>query len=522
MARILVTEEIAENGLDKLRAAGHEVDVRLGLDRGQLLEAVAGAHALIIRSATQVDAAVLDAAPALQVVGRAGIGLDNVEVAHATANGVMVVNAPQSNVISAAEHTVALLLAQARNIPQAHLALSQGRWERSAWTGVELADKTLGIIGLGRIGKLVAQRALAFGMRLVGYDPFVSPERARQLSVDLVDLDELAARSDFITVHVAKTPDTVGLVGAEFLARTKPGVRIINVARGGIVDEAALHEAIVSGRVGGAALDVFATEPCTDSPLFALPQVVATPHLGASTHEAQDKAGETIAEQLALALAGDFVPFAVNVDASEVAETVRPFLPLAEQLGGLFAALTGKLPPVVEVVFEGDIGGYDNKLAVLSAVKGLLAQISDEPVSYVNALSLLDDRGVEVRMVASSTAHDYVNRLSVRGGGRNLSATLIGLRDEARLVQVDDHIVDLPPAANMLIVRNDDRPGMIGVVGTLLGDAGVNIDDMDVGRDVDAISAVMVIATRQPASPDLVGKLRSTEGILSVDALHLR
>jgi D-3-phosphoglycerate dehydrogenase len=522
MARILVTEEIAEAGLEKLRASGHDVEVRLGLSPAELRDAVADADALIVRSATQVDAAVLDAGRRLQVVGRAGIGLDNVDVARATANGVMVVNAPQSNVLSAAEHTMALLLAQARNIPQAHAALTGGRWERSRWTGVELADKTLGIVGLGRIGKLVAQRALAFGMRLIGYDPFVSPDRARQLSVELVGLDELAARSDFITIHVAKTPDTVGLVDARFLSRAKPGVRIVNVARGGIVDEAALYDAIVSGRVAGAALDVFATEPCTDSPLFALPQVVATPHLGASTHEAQDKAGVTIAEQLALALAGDFVPFAVNVDAAEVAETVRPFLPLAEQLGGLFAALTGQLPPVIEVVFEGEIGGYDNKLAVLAAVKGLLAQISDEPVSYVNALALLQDRGVEVRTVASSTAHDYVNRLSVRGGGRNLSATLIGLRDEARLVRVDDHIVDLPPAAHMLIVRNDDRPGMIGAVGTLIGDAGLNIDDMDVGRAADASSAVMVIATDKPASPELVEALRAIEGIVSVDAVNLR
>jgi D-3-phosphoglycerate dehydrogenase / 2-oxoglutarate reductase len=522
MARILVTEEIADTGLDKLREAGHEVDVRLGLSPEELRDVLPGAQALIIRSATQVDATVLDAGRDLQVVGRAGIGLDNVDVAHATRSGVMVVNAPQSNILSAAEHTVALLLAQARNIPQAHAALVDGRWERSRWTGVELADKTLGIIGLGRIGKLVAQRALAFGMRLVGYDPFVSPDRARQLSVELVDLDELAARSDFITIHVAKTPDTVGLIGAEFLARARPGVRIVNVARGGIVDEAALRDAIVAGRVGGAALDVFATEPCTDSPLFGLPEVVVTPHLGASTHEAQDKAGVTIAEQLGLALAGDFVPFAVNVDAAAVAETVRPFLPLAEKLGGLFAALTHQLPPVVEVVFEGDIGGYDNKLAVLSAVKGILAQISDEPVSYVNALALLDDRGIEVRTVASSTAHDYVNRISIRGGGRSLAATLIGLRDEARLVQVDGHTIDVPPSPNMLIVRNDDRPGMIGVVGTLLGDAGVNIDDMDVGRDAHRSSAVMVIATGGPTPVEAVEKLRSTEGILSVDAVNLR
>ncbi|MEO7556533.1 MAG: hydroxyacid dehydrogenase, partial [Acidimicrobiales bacterium] len=303
MARVLVTEEIADGGLDRLRQAGHEVDVRLGLTPDELVAAVAGANALIIRSATKVTAAVLDAGAELVVVGRAGIGLDNVDVVHATTRGVMVVNAPRSNILSAAEHTMALLLAGARNVPQAHAALVQGRWERTRWEGVELADKTLGIIGLGNIGKLVAQRALAFGMRLVAYDPYVSAERARQLSVDLVDLDRLVEMSDFVTIHVAKTKETTGLVGKELLAKAKPGIRIINVARGGIVDEAALADAISSGHVGGAAIDVFAEEPTTESPLFALPEVVVTPHLGASTREAQDKAGDTIADMVQLALA---------------------------------------------------------------------------------------------------------------------------------------------------------------------------------------------------------------------------
>src|SRR4051812_43928892 len=317
MTRVLVTEEIAAGGLDRLRQAGHDVDVRLGLSPEDLLDAIKGAHALIIRSATTVSADVLAAGTDLVVVGRAGIGLDNVDVDSATKRGVMVVNAPQSNGLSAAEQTRALLLAQARNIPQAHAALTQGRWERSRWEGVELADKVLGIIGLGRIGKLVAQRASAFAMRIVAYDPFVSTDRARQIGVELVDLDELMSRSDFVTIHVAKTKETVGLVGKDLLAKAKPGVRIINVARGGIVDEDALADAIRSGVVGGAALDVFAEEPTTSSPLFELDSVVVTPHLGASTREAQDKAGDTIAEQVALALAGDFVPYAVNVAAAK-------------------------------------------------------------------------------------------------------------------------------------------------------------------------------------------------------------
>src|SRR6478736_9307146 len=319
MARILVTEEIADGGLDRLRAAGHEVDVQLDLSR--LLTSVVGAHALIIRSATQVTPEVLEAGRDLMVVGRAGIGLDNVDVDAATRRGVMVVNAPQSNIISAAEHTMALLLAQARNVPQAHAALKAGRWERSKWNGVELADKTLGIVGLGRIGKLVAQRCLAFGMKLVAYDPFVSEDAARRINVELLPLDELVARSDFVTLHLAKTPETMGLIGADLLAKAKPGIRIVNVARGGIVDEQALADAIRSGHVAGAALDVFSEEPCLDSPVFELDEVVVTPHLGASTVEAQDKAGDTIADMVLLALAGDFVPFAVNVSAGEVSET---------------------------------------------------------------------------------------------------------------------------------------------------------------------------------------------------------
>ncbi len=339
VARVLVTEEIAESGLQKLRNAGHEVDVQLGLTPAQLLEAVPGAHALIIRSATQVDAATLEAASDLVVVGRAGIGLDNVDVARATELGVMVVNAPVSNILSAAEQTMALLLAQARNIPQAHAALKNGKWERSKWEGVELHGKTLGVVGLGKIGALVAQRANAFGMRLIAYDPFITEERARHMGVELVDLDTLLAQSDFITIHLPKNKETTGFLNKESFTKVKPSVRIINVARGGIVNEADLADAIREGKVQGAALDVFEKEPTTESPLFELPSVVVVPHLGASTFEAQDKAGVTIAEQVELALAGDFVPYAVNVSAGEVSNSVSPFMGLAEVLGRFIGGL---------------------------------------------------------------------------------------------------------------------------------------------------------------------------------------
>jgi D-3-phosphoglycerate dehydrogenase len=316
VARVLVTERLADAALESLGDAGHDVDLRLGLTPEELLGAVSGAAALIVRSATQVSAEVLDAGRDLVVVGRAGVGVDNIDLAHADANGVLVVNAPDSNIISAAEHAFGLLLAQARNIPQAHMALTEGRWERSRWTGVELSGKTLGIVGFGRIGRLVAVRAQAFGMHVVATDPYVSPEQIAGLGVELVDLAPLFEVSDFVTLHVARTPETMGLVDADVLSRAKPGLRVLNVSRGGIVDEQALAGAIREGRVAGAAIDVFETEPTTSSPLFDLPGVVVTPHLGASTGEAQDRAGRTIAEQVVLALAGKPVRFAVNTGSS--------------------------------------------------------------------------------------------------------------------------------------------------------------------------------------------------------------
>jgi D-3-phosphoglycerate dehydrogenase len=312
MARVLVTEEIAAKGLDLLRDAGHDVDVQIGLDEAGLAAAVKGAQAIIIRSATTVTAELLAAGDELKIVGRAGIGLDNVDVDAATDHNVLVANAPFSNAITAAEHTLAMLLAQARNIAQAHAALIDGRWERSKWNGVELAEKTLGIIGLGRIGGLVAARAKAFDMNLIAYDPFVPAERAAEMGCELVDLETLISTSDFVTLHLARTPDTMNLIDADLLAKAKPGMRIVNVARGGIIDEAALAEAISNGPVGGAAIDVFAEEPTLVSPLFLLPEVTVTPHLGASTVEAQLKAGVQVAEQVVLALAGEPVPFAVN------------------------------------------------------------------------------------------------------------------------------------------------------------------------------------------------------------------
>jgi D-3-phosphoglycerate dehydrogenase len=519
MARILVTEKIADGGLQRLRDAGHVVDVRIGLTPDELIELVHGAAGLIIRSATQVTREVLEAGSDLVVVGRAGIGLDNVDVETATDRGVMVVNAPQSNILSTAEHTMGMLLAQARNIPQAHEALTSGRWERSQWEGVELADKVLGIVGLGRVGRLVAQRAHAFGMRLVATDPYVSPERARQMNVELMSLDQLVQVADFVTLHVVKTSETIGMIDKDVLSQAKPGIRIINVARGGIVDEDALAEAIRVGHVAGAALDVFSAEPTTDSPLFGLPQVVVTPHLGASTREAQDKAGDTIAEQVGLALAGEFVPFAVNVSAAEASETVRHFLPLAERLGAIYTALAEGLPKALEIEYAGQIADSDTRILTLSVLKGVFGGVTDEPVSYVNAPRIAAERGVEVRDTSTATAHDYVNLISISGGDHGIGGTLVGLRGEPRIVMLDGHTIDLPPASHMLVVRNDDRPGMIAHVAGVLAEAGVNIDDMHLGRSERGAAALQVIATDRSVPVEVQDVIRAGDGIVSVHAV---
>jgi len=523
VARVLVTEKIAQPGLDQLSDAGHEVDVRLGLSPEELVEAIVGANALIIRSATTVTAEVLEAGSDLVVVGRAGIGLDNVDVAKATELGVMVVNAPQSNILSAAEQAMALLLAQARNIPQAHAALVAGKWERSKWEGVELYSKTLGVIGLGRVGALVAQRALAFGMNLVAYDPFVSEDRARHMGVTLMSLDDVMATSDFITIHLPKNKETIGLIDAALLAKAKPGIRIINTARGGIIVEDDLAAAITAGHVQGAGLDVFAKEPTTESPLFELESVVVAPHLGASTVEAQDKAGITIAEQVELALAGDFVPFAVNVAAGDVSEVVRPFMGLAEQLGRFLGGLVDGPTEALEVSYHGEMAGAGTKILTLSVLKGLFGTTSDEPVSYVNAPALAESRGLVIEESATVTSKEYVNLITLRSGGHSVSGTLagIGTRVEPRVVNVDDHTVEVPPAPNMLVVRNDDRPGMIGVVGKVLGDAKVSISSMAVGPSRNGQTALMVLSTIERVDDDVIAALKSNDGILDLHRIEL-
>lgn len=514
--RILVTEKLAETGLDLLREAGHEVDVQLGLSPEDLRKAIVGAHGLIIRSATQVTADIFEASDVLQVVGRAGVGLDNVDTEAATATGVIVANAPTSNSVSAGEHTLAMLLAVARNVPQAHAALTQGRWERSNWGGVELMEKTLGIVGLGNIGGIVAVRAKSFGMRLVGHDPFVSPDRAAELGVELMDLDELVSEADFLTLHLARTPETVNLINAQRLKLAKPNLRIVNVARGGIINESDLAEAISAGTIAGAAIDVFDSEPKTESPLFDLDQVVVTPHLGASTSEAQTRAGETIADQVRLALAGDFVPFAVNVDARGVPESVRPFLPLAELLGAQFSRLV-ESPSSVEIVFAGEIGGMDCRMAELAVVKGLVSQRAETPVSYVNAEDLAEQLGVKVNARATTkTPSGLVNGIKIEGEGHSIAGTIDLVTGGVRIISIDGITIEMPSNEHLLLVVNEDSPGMIGKVGTIFGEAGINIDDMHLGQSAAGDVALIALSTSTEVPDVIFAKLNELPQVLSV------
>lgn len=510
--KVLASEKLSAAGLERLREHV-DVDVKTGMDPEELRAIIGSYDALIVRSATQVDAELLERAERLKVVGRAGIGLDNVDVDAATKLGIMVVNAPTSNVLSAAEHTLALLLAQARNIPQAHNALINGSWEREKWQGVELHGKTLGIVGLGRVGTLVAQRASAFGMRLVAFDPYVSPNRAAQMGVDLVDtVDEVVRRADFLTIHLPKNAETVGIIGARQFQLMQPGVRIVNTSRGGLVDEAALVEALRKGIVAGASLDVFDGEPITEHELFGFENIVVTPHLGASTVEAQDKAGLAIAEQILLALRGEFVPYAVNVDVgADIPEQVRPYLQLAERLGRLAVALAGGGIESLRFDYHGGIAEHDTRALTLAGLKGSFTAVVYEPVTYVNAPLLAKERGITVEESKSAESLDYVNLVEVhattKGETITVGGTLVGKRDNERLVRIYSYDLDMAFHPTMLFLRYDDRPGVVGTVGTTLGEAGVNIANMQVSRLSEGGEALMTLAVDSEIPDDVLKRI---------------
>jgi D-3-phosphoglycerate dehydrogenase len=516
--RVVVAEEIAPAGIDLLRESC-DVAVAFGASREGLLSLLAGARGLIVRSATRVDAELLDVAEDLTVIGRAGIGVDNIDLEAATAGGVLVVNAPTSNAVSAAEHTMALLLSQARRVPEADRSLRGGSWERSRFQGVELHGKTLGVIGLGRIGTLVAQRAQGFGMRVVAHDPYVGDDRARRLGVQLAPtLEGLLGQADFLTIHLPLTRATENLIGPGAIARMKPGIRIVNASRGGIIDEEALAGAIEEGRVAGAALDVFAREPLENSPLLGLPQVVLTPHLGAATTEARDKAGLDVARAVVSALRGELVPSAVNVDfAGEVHEEVVPFLSTAEHLGATFVAIARGLPADLVLRVEGRLSSHQVRPLSLAALTGALGAVSDASVSFVNAPRLAEAHGIHLTEETTGEVADYISVLRLRGEieGRlvAVSGTVVG-RKGAVLVEALDHEIELPFSDYMLLLLNDDVPGVIGRVGTALGDMGVNIADMVVGRPFTSEeSAMMGLSLDRPLGDEEVARLRELPGV---------
>jgi D-3-phosphoglycerate dehydrogenase len=525
--RVLVTEPLSDSGLEILR---QDLDVALRPDLAEngLADAIGSFDALIVRSQTKVTAEVLDRAERLKVVGRAGIGLDNVDVDAATRRGILVVNAPQSNIVSAAEHTIALLLAQARHIPQAHAALKAGTWERGTFQGVELSGKTLGIVGLGRVGAMVAHRAAAFGMRLVAFDPYVSRERAKALGVELMpNLEALLVQSDFVTIHLPRSPETEALIGERELGLMKAGARIVNTARGGIVDERALVKALRDGKLGGAALDVFAQEPVPPAnPLLVFDEVVVTPHLGASTREAQDKAGTAIAEMVRLALRGEFVPYAVNVPAGgDVSDVVRSFLPLAEKLGTILTGLADQAVQRLEAEYVGHLGEQDTRILTVAALKGALAGVVDEPVSFVNASVIAQERGIGVAERKSSESKDYVNLMTLRAeteaGEVAVAGTLVAKRGGERIVQIYDFDVDMEPARYMSFFLYEDRPGVIGTVGTLLGKAKVNIASMEVGRKEAGGLALMGITLDSPIPAEVLAKIEKAIGAERIRSLVL-
>ena len=523
---VLIAEELSAATLDAL---GPDFEVRNcdGANRSELLAALgAGVDAVLIRSATKMDSEAIAAAKGLKVIARAGVGLDNVDIPAATAAGVMVVNAPTSNIVSAAELAISLLLASARFISPAHAALKAGKWARSKYTGAELFEKTLGVVGFGRIGQLVAHRMQAFGMNVVAYDPYLQPAKAAQLGVELVELDELLKRSDFITIHLPKTKETANLIGVEALKKVKKEVRIINAARGGVLDEAALYDAIVEGRVAGAGLDVYVTEPCTDSPLFQLDQVVATPHLGASTDEAQERAGIAVAVSVRKALAGELVPDAVNVKGGAIHDEIRPSLPLVEKMAQIATALAGETPVSMEITVKGDISGHDSSVLAISALKGALVASGCEDVTYVNAPGLATERGVTSNVTTTPDSPEYRSMISLHAALSNgksikVDGTLMGIRKVEKIIAIDNFDLDLPPTDNLLFLRYTDKPGVVGAVGNALGNSKINIAGMQVARESAGGSALMAITVDSPVSDAVAEAVRKETGAEFVRSVTL-
>ena len=516
----MVADPLAEDGLARLRREG-EVDVVSRLSEAELVDRIPAYDALVVRSETRVTAPILQAGKKLRVVGRAGVGVDNIDVAEATRQGILVVNAPRGNIVAAAEHTIALLFALARSVPQADSSVRHGEWTRSKFTGVEVRGKTLGVIGLGNVGSEVAKRAHGLEMEVIAYDPVVSIERAELFNVQLVALDDLLQRSDFVTVHVPLVDANRGLIGARELALMKPGARLVNTARGGIIDEAALYQALKAGRPAAAAVDVFEREPPGENPLFTLPNFIATPHIAASTVEAQASVAFDVAEEVAAVLSGELPRYAVNAPALPPEEMayLRPFADLTERLASLHTQLFGGRVGSIELEFEGQLAQHDTNLLVASAIKGALQKFTEDRINAVNARLIAAGRGMKIIERRSPSHSSYTSLIKLRMHGHELAGTV--LMDEPRVVGIDAFRVDLVPDGRFLVSRHEDRPGVVGRVGTILGEHDVNIASMLVGRDAPRAKAMMILAVDDPVADSVMERLRGVDGMSDLHYVEL-
>ncbi|HQG55066.1 MAG TPA: phosphoglycerate dehydrogenase [Thermoleophilia bacterium] len=529
--RVLIKEKLAPEGIEYLEEQGFAVDVGTEWDADELLARIKDYHGLIIRSATKVTAEVIAAADNLQVVGRAGVGVDNVDVKAATRRGITVVNAPQSNVLSAAEHTIALMMACARNIPQAHADLKAGKWEKAKWGkgGVELQEKVLGIIGLGRIGFLVAERARGLKMKVIAYDPYVPAERFHELGLERADSpDRIYREADFITVHLPKNAETIGFVDDAAFAQMKDGVRVINVARGGIIDEEAWARAVESGKVAASAVDVYPKEPTTECPLFKYESVVSTPHLGASTVEAQLRAGMQVAEQVALVLKGQFAPNAVNIPLvpGEEADELMPYLALCEMLGKLVVQVADEPVDAVDITYEGVIGRYDTRILTLAVLQGMLADKVEGPVNAVNVAAIAEERGLSAREIKKPAAVDFLNVITVSardaGGVLDVAGTTLGPAHRPRFVGIYGHDIDIEPTRHMVFLRAPAQvPGTFGKIGTKMGEFGINISQVTVAPSRPGEPEVMGLAVSAPVSDDQLAQIVAAAELLDAKRVTL-
>jgi len=524
--KVLISDDLSPNGVEILRKAGLEVDARSKTSVEEIEKIIGQYDALVIRSATKVTKELLEKATNLKVVGRAGSGLDNVDIAAATKKGVVVMNTPGGNTITTAEHAIGMIFACARLIPQAYASMKAGKWEKKKFEGVELYDKTLGIIGLGAIGGVVANRCAAIGMKVLAYDPFISVEKAKSLGIELTDLATIYKQSDFITIHTPKTKETANLINKGTIAQMKDSVRIINCARGGIVVEQDLYEALKSGKVAGAAFDVFEKEPPENHPLMTLDNFIATPHLGASTKEAQENVALAIAEQIVDYLIAGTVRNAVNVPSvpADQLPTLAPYINLAEQMG-LFQAqiCEGGLTQVV-VEYSGDVAGLKLEPMTLAALKGLLAPTLQDNVNYVNAPLIAKDRGIEVKVSTSGDTKEYTSLITikVKAGGKELSVSgTLNSKKEPRIIQVDDFPMETVPEGDMLVLKNNDKPGVIGGIGTILGQNGINIARMQFGREKQGGLAMSVVSIDSPVPDSILEKVRNLANVLSVKQIKI-